>query len=154
MTDLLPCKFGILLVKNVSKVWVLLFYRGADCCVLVYDVNVAKTFENLNSWKDEFLIQAGPREPDKFPFVVIGNKIDKEGQRVVTTKRANSWCQTAGDIPLFETSAKESINVEQAFQTIARNALKQETSEDPSDLFLPETINYNLDKSEPKQQDG
>mmetsp|Transcript_30549 Transcript_30549/g.65414 ORF Transcript_30549/g.65414 Transcript_30549/m.65414 type:complete len:211 (-) Transcript_30549:113-745(-) len=130
------------------------FYRGADCCVLVYDVNVAKTFENLNSWKDEFLIQAGPREPDKFPFVVIGNKIDKEGQRVVTTKRANSWCQTAGDIPLFETSAKESINVEQAFQTIARNALKQETSEDPSDLFLPETINYNLDKSEPKQQDG
>jgi len=26
------------------------FYRGADCCVLVYDVNVAKTFDNLDSW--------------------------------------------------------------------------------------------------------
>ena len=130
------------------------FYRGADCCVLVYDVNVAKTFENLNSWKDEFLIQAGPREPDKFPFVVIGNKIDKEGQRVVTTKRANSWCQTAGDIPLFETSAKESINVEQAFQTIARNALKQEGNEDPSDLFMPETINYNIGNESQKPQDS
>jgi hypothetical protein len=34
------------------------FYRGADCCVLVYDVNVAKTFENLDNWRDEFLIQA------------------------------------------------------------------------------------------------
>jgi Ras-related protein Rab-7A len=33
------------------------FYRGADCCVLVFDVNVAKTFENLDSWRDEFLIQ-------------------------------------------------------------------------------------------------
>jgi Ras-related protein Rab-7A len=53
------------------------FYRGADCCVLCYDVsqvlledcccspklilsmqvNVAKTFENLDSWRDEFLIQ-------------------------------------------------------------------------------------------------
>ncbi len=53
------------------------FYRGADCCVLCYDVNVAKTFENLDSWRDEFLIQAGPRDPDNFPFVVLGNKVGK-----------------------------------------------------------------------------
>lgn len=33
------------------------FYRGADCCVLVYDVNSSKTFENLENWRDEFLIQ-------------------------------------------------------------------------------------------------
>jgi Ras-related protein Rab-7A len=35
------------------------FYRGADCCVLVYDVNAQKTFENLDNWRDEFLIQVG-----------------------------------------------------------------------------------------------
>ena len=52
------------------------FYRGADCCVLVYDVNNAKSFENLDNWRDEFLIQAGPQDPDNFPFVVLGNKID------------------------------------------------------------------------------
>jgi Ras-related protein Rab-7A len=69
------------------------FYRGADCCVLCYDVNVAKTFENLDSWRDEFLIQAGPRDPDHFPFVVLGNKIDLENQRVVSQKRALAWCQ-------------------------------------------------------------
>jgi GTPase SAR1 family protein len=69
------------------------FYRGADCCVLCYDVNVAKTFENLDSWRDEFLIQAGPRDPDHFPFVVLGNKIDLENQRVVSQKRAQAWCQ-------------------------------------------------------------
>eukprot|EP01132_Coremiostelium_polycephalum_P007757 gene7757-9547_t len=102
------------------------FYRGADCCVLVYDVNVAKTFEDLDSWRDEFLIQAGPRDPDNFPFVVLGNKIDLENQRVVPQKRAASWCQSKGNIPYFETSAKEAINVEQAFQTIARNAIKLE----------------------------
>merc|ERR1711935_338496 len=68
------------------------FYRGADSCVLVFDVNVAKTFENLDSWRDEFLIQAGPRDPDNFPFVVIGNKVDLD-QRVVSQKRAVAWCQ-------------------------------------------------------------
>ena len=45
----------------------------------------------------------------------------------VSTKRAQQWCQSKGDIPYFETSAKEAINVEQAFQTVAKNALAQET---------------------------
>jgi Ras-related protein Rab-7A len=54
------------------------FYRGADCCVLVYDVNSAKSFETLDSWRDEFLIQASPHDPENFPFVVLGNKIDVE----------------------------------------------------------------------------
>ena len=129
------------------------FYRGADSCVLVFDVNVAKTFENLDSWRDEFLIQAGPRDPDNFPFVVLGNKIDLESRMVITRgrpssppalpatahpargaqvsqKRSLAWCQAKGNIPYFETSAKEAINVDQAFQVIARNALKQESEED------------------------
>merc|ERR1719231_1217985 len=98
------------------------FYRGADCCVLVFDVTVAKTFETLDSWRDEFLIQASPRDPENFPFVVLGNKIDLEG-RAISQKRAMAWCQTKNGIPYFETSAKDSTNVEQAFQTIAKNAL-------------------------------
>jgi len=38
------------------------FYRGADCCVLVFDVNSMKSFENLNNWREEFLIQVFRRE--------------------------------------------------------------------------------------------
>ena len=34
------------------------FYRGADCCVLTYDVTAPNTFKSLDSWRDEFLIQA------------------------------------------------------------------------------------------------
>ncbi|EFC45972.1 rab family small GTPase [Naegleria gruberi] len=101
------------------------FYRGADSCVLVFDATVAKTFENINSWRDEFLIQAGPPDPDNFPFVVIANKIDLD-QRIVPQKRALAWCKAKGNIPYFECSAKEGTNVEQAFQTIARNALGKE----------------------------
>ncbi|KAG0328269.1 hypothetical protein BG000_000561 [Podila horticola] len=105
------------------------FYRGADCCVLVFDVNNAKSFETLESWRDEFLIQASPNNPENFPFVVIGNKIDMdESKRMVSQKRAMAWCQSKGNIPYFETSAKEAINVEQAFQTIAKNALQHEVN--------------------------
>uniref|UniRef100_A0A453FID2 Ras-related protein Rab7 n=1 Tax=Aegilops tauschii subsp. strangulata TaxID=200361 RepID=A0A453FID2_AEGTS len=64
------------------------FYRGADCCVLVYDVNSMKSFDNLNNWREEFLIQASPSDPDNFPFVLLGNKVDIDGgnSRVVISK--------------------------------------------------------------------
>ena len=53
------------------------FYRGADCCVLTYDVTAPNTFKSLDSWRDEFLIQVnkktffkmklghGPLAPDR-----------------------------------------------------------------------------------------
>lgn len=117
--------------------------------MLVYDVNSSKSFETLDSWRDEFLIQASPHDPENFPFVVLGNKIDVEdgkrqvrrptiawvvrvsliSSKQVTQKRAMAWCQAKGNIPYFETSAKEAINVEQAFQTVAKNALQQEAEE-------------------------
>lgn len=34
----------------------------------------------------------------------------------ISTKRAMTFCQSKGGIPYFETSAKEAINVEQAFE--------------------------------------
>jgi len=115
------------------------FYRGADCCVLVYDVNVQKSFDNLNNWREEFLIQASPSDPDNFPFVVLGNKVDVDGgnSRVVSEKKARAWCASKGNIPYFETSAKEGFNVESAFQCIAKNALKNEPEEE---MYLPDTI--------------
>jgi len=65
------------------------FYRGADCCVLVYDVTNQKSFDSLDSWRDEFLIQASPRDPDSFPFAVLGNKVDMESKRKVSRARAD-----------------------------------------------------------------
>ena len=51
--------------------------------------------------------------------------------------------QAKGSVPYFETSAKEAINVEQAFQIIARNALKQDSEED---IYLPDTIDVTEQK--------
>ena len=39
-----------------------------------------------------------------------------ESKRVISSKRAAAFCQSKGGIPYFETSAKEAVNVEQAFE--------------------------------------
>ena len=48
---------------------------------------------------------------------MLGNKIDvEENKRMISSKRAMTFCQSKGGIPYFETSAKEAVNVEQAFE--------------------------------------
>jgi Ras-related protein Rab-7A len=118
------------------------FYRGADCCVLVHDVNNAKSFEALDNWRDEFLIQASPQDPENFPFMLLGNKVDVDGgnSRTVSKKKAEAWTQSKGGLPYFETSAKEDINVETAFMQIARNALRNEKEEE---IYMPDAVNMN-----------
>ena len=60
----------------------------------------------------------------------------------LSSKRAQQWCHEMNEIPYFETSAKDAINVEQAFQTIAKNALAQESEESFADQF-PSQIRLN-----------
>jgi GTPase SAR1 family protein len=33
------------------------FYRGADCCIFVYDVSSHESFENIKFWREEFFLQ-------------------------------------------------------------------------------------------------
>ena len=124
------------------------FYRGADACILAYDITNPRSFAALDSWRNEFLLQAGNKDEDNFPFVVIGNKVDKEAERRVLKSKATAWCKSKGGnkssasgdgIPHLEVSAKEAKNVEAAFVEAARLALETDDGGD-GDIFIPETI--------------
>ena len=102
---------------------------------------------------DEFLVHANPQHQQTFPFLVLGNKTDlPASKRQVTQQKAKSWCASKGDLPHFETSAKESINVEQAFNVIAEKALAREQANKP--IFIPDTLNLNRPQPPQRQAGG
>jgi len=99
------------------------FYRGADCGVMVYDVTNNESFEKIDWWRDEVLAQTSKTD-GPFPFVLVGNKVDLT--RNVSEKRAHTWCELNGNVPYFETSAKNGQGLVDAFEVIAKAALVHE----------------------------
>jgi Ras-related protein Rab-7A len=99
------------------------FYKGADCCILVFDLTNAESFSNLDGWQKEFTEKAVAKDGESIPFVVLGNKVDQEMERQVSNDKAKSWCRYNGNMPYFETSAKEGTQVLDAFISVAGCAM-------------------------------
>jgi len=81
----------------------------------------------MANWKQSFLQKSMVKNPETFPFMLIGNKVDlEEESRCVSTKAAKDWCAQNENISFIETSASKNQNVEEAFLTIAKQALKRQ----------------------------
>lgn len=105
------------------------FYRGSDGVIFVFDVTQRRTFEELEHWKEAFLIQVGQEGNKDFPMIIIANKIDLKEERVVSRKELQEWCAQYG-LKFFEASAKEDENVEKAFEEITRLVISKMKPED------------------------
>ena len=114
------------------------FYRGSNCCMLVYDVSNRASFEALNKWKLNFISNASPSDAANFPFMVVGNKSDL-AEQVVTEEEAATWCQANGGMVHFQTSAVNGSNVVQAFDKLGIEGAKQSMGDD-SDMSMPTSL--------------
>ncbi|XP_039015951.1 ras-related protein RABC1-like [Hibiscus syriacus] len=91
------------------------YYRGAQGVVLVYDVTRRETFTNLiEVWTKEFELYTTNKDCIK---MLVGNKLDKESQRVVTKKEGLEFAREYGCL-FIECSAKTHANVQQCFDEL------------------------------------
>ncbi len=64
------------------------------------------------------MTKSEPKEPQTLPFLVLGNKSDvDEGMKKVTQREAQEFC-SEDNFLLFETSAKDNVNIEEAFRAM------------------------------------
>ncbi|MFX0050940.1 MAG: Rab family GTPase [Candidatus Hodarchaeota archaeon] len=76
------------------------YYEGASGCIIVYDITRPETFEALDRWVLDFRSVSSSS-----PIVIIGNKIDLEDLRQVTTQEGEDWSKEK-NLPFYECSAK------------------------------------------------
>ncbi|KAL1823597.1 hypothetical protein ACET3Z_010375 [Daucus carota] len=106
------------------------YYRGALGALLVYDITRKNTFESLKKWLHE-LREFG--NPDMV-IVLVGNKSDLSDSRQVVVEDGQTLAQLEG-LCFMETSAKENINVEEAFLSMI-NRIYEITSQKSLDTKL------------------
>ena len=92
------------------------YYRGAMGIMLVYDITNEKSFENIKNWIRNIEEHASTH----VEMMMLGNKLDIIDRRMVSKEKGEQLAIEYG-IKFMETSAKASINVEEAFFALARD---------------------------------
>ena len=66
--------------RSLNKI----YYRGALGALVVYDITDLDSFERMKAWVKELWSQRGR----DLPIVIVGNKSDLEGQRLIQQDQA------------------------------------------------------------------
>ena len=120
------------------------YYKGAHGIILVYDITDRESFNNVNNWLAEVKKHAGPHVVK----LLVGNKCDLEQERVVTTKEGQDFADSLG-ISFLETSAKQRINIDEAFMTLTKQVyeLLPETERRPAETLSTKNMQRKQEKS-------
>ena len=91
------------------------YYKGAHGIILMYDVSNKKSFDNIRKW----ISQINEQAKKNICVILIANKIDTD-ERTVTKEEGEALAQKF-KLKFFEASAKEKINVDEAFDQIIKD---------------------------------
>ena len=86
------------------------YYKNSVCAIVVYDISRRETFDNVINWIEDCKLNS----PKSVFIILVGNKSDLEEDRQVTTEEGEEFANRYG-IRFFETSAKNSININEIF---------------------------------------
>ncbi|XP_076943145.1 ras-related protein RABA1f-like [Bidens hawaiensis] len=89
------------------------YYRGAVGALIVYDITRHVTFENVERWLKELR----DHTDHNIVIMLVGNKADLRHLRAIQTEDAKMFAEKENNF-FMETSALESINVENAFTEV------------------------------------
>lgn len=91
------------------------YYRNAMGVLLVYDVTERDSFKSVRHWMEDLKMNAS----EDIIIILIGNKIDKENERVISYDEGAAVANGIG-CPFFETSALNGSNIDDAFISITK----------------------------------
>ncbi|XP_076647888.1 ras-related protein Rab-8A-like isoform X1 [Halictus rubicundus] len=113
------------------------YYRGAMGILLMYDVTSLESFNHLAYWLRNIQENASP----DVVKVLAANKCDVTAHRTVDAERGQIIADNF-DMPFFEVSCKENINIEEVFLTLARRIREQRGSRVLSFILFNSNYNY------------
>ena len=126
------------------------YIRGSSLVFIVYDISSRKSFESLQNWID-FV-----NNIENSNIVILGNKIDLDNKREVTTEEGQKFCEEK-NYEFFEVSAKEDNNLNNMlFNSVASLPffISINTDGATKEQIVDNLIKENLDSFKYQNQSG
>jgi len=101
-----------------------MFFKGAHLAMFVYDVTRAESLENIKDpWYKELMQFCGQPGKTKaaIQIILVGNKTDLEDYRMIEEEEGVQLANEINAIGHISASAKENIQVDEAFKTLAQS---------------------------------
>ena len=95
------------------------YYKGAHGIILIYDVTEQKSFDNVKNW----MAQIKEEVSERVSIVLVGNKIDDEDNRKISTEQGESMAKDY-EIMFFECSAKTGQNIDEIFNNLVKKVVE------------------------------
>ncbi|KAJ3357190.1 Ras GTPase [Allomyces javanicus] len=104
------------------------YMRTGEGFLLVYSITSRNTFEEIATFQQQIL---RVKDRDYFPMILIGNKCDLEHERAVSQQEGRDLARRF-QCKFIETSAKQRVNVEEAFYNLVREIRRFTDTPDPT----------------------
>jgi len=92
------------------------YMRSGEGFLLVFSLTERQSFEEVYKFHKQVL---RVKDRDEFPMLIVGNKADMDRQRQVSTADCEDMAKQL-KTPFIECSAKNRMNVDQAFHELVR----------------------------------
>ena len=129
--------------KNIVKH----YYKGANGVLLIFDITKRDTFEKLDYWLTD--LQENSDNLDYLFIYLIGNKIDLEAERKVSTEEANKFAQEK-NLSYIEVSAKTGFNIKKLFDETIKRTLEKIITFEKKEMNLNDSIRLSFLEQEEK----
>ncbi|KAK3813087.1 MAG: ras-like protein [Benniella sp.] len=108
------------------------YMRSGEGFLLVYSITSRNSFEEIATFYQQIL---RVKDKDFFPIILVANKCDLEHERQVSTHDGREMAKQFHS-RLIETSAKQRINVDEAFYNLVRE-IRRFSKETPNNTQQP-----------------
>lgn len=119
-----------------------LYYRGATCAIVVFDISNANTLDRAKTWVNQLRISSN------YIIILVANKIDKNNFKV-DMMEVQKYAQD-NNLLFIQTSAKTGSNIKNIFYMLAeeiyKNIINKKSDTDNSKTIHKDIIDLDKEK--------
>jgi GTPase SAR1 family protein len=109
--------------------------KDSNIFLVVFSITDEKSFNNVDTWIKKIKQLKQEVEDTKYSFIIIGNKVDLQNERKISTEKIKKL-STFWNCSFLESSAIQRINLHESFELAIKNHFHDPNKKEKKECIL------------------